>query len=208
MDAVRWEASSPLVGWCGLREREREREQTRSAAHRAMEGRGVDTSTGSESSSEGEEEGEITLLRLSSLCITPPPLSDVVSWQAWGIVSECRLKQTQIRDGSSTNAPRQPHPSLVTSDNKEGDKHCVRVNEIDPPFWDFVGPGNFGSHRSYQGHGSGDLLAESLRSGALIQESPLRSLPTVVPLVCVCVKSSTFLHDLLLSSPFLSLKNK
>jgi hypothetical protein len=35
---------------------------------------------GSGSSDEGGEEGEITPPTLSSLCINPPPLSDIVYW--------------------------------------------------------------------------------------------------------------------------------
>jgi hypothetical protein len=39
-----------------------------------------------------------------------------------------------------TNSPRQPHPMSVTSNNKEGDEHCVCANGNDPHFWDFTGP--------------------------------------------------------------------
>jgi hypothetical protein len=52
----------------------------------------VDTPTRSRSFGEGEEKGEITPPPLSSLCLTPPLLSDIVSWQVGTTVNECWLE--------------------------------------------------------------------------------------------------------------------
>jgi hypothetical protein len=52
------------------------------------EGVGMDAPTGSGSSGEGEEEGEISPPPLCFLCVTPPPLSDIISWQVGAMVSK------------------------------------------------------------------------------------------------------------------------
>jgi hypothetical protein len=48
----------------------------------------MDAPTGSGSSGEGEEEGEISPPPLCFLCVTPPPLSDIISWQVGAMVSK------------------------------------------------------------------------------------------------------------------------
>jgi hypothetical protein len=69
------------------------------------EGEGEDTPTKSRSSSEEEEEGEISLPPFSSLHITPPPFSDIVSRQLGATVDERQLKRTQTGTRLSTNLP-------------------------------------------------------------------------------------------------------
>jgi hypothetical protein len=105
----------------------------------------VDTPTRSRSFGEGEEKGEITPPPLSSLCLTPPLLSDIVSWQVGTTVNECWLERIQRGIRSSTDSLRQLHLTLVTYGNKEGDEHSACINGTNPPFWDFAGPGNFGN---------------------------------------------------------------
>jgi hypothetical protein len=62
------------------------------------------------------------------------PLSNIVSRHARAMVSKRRLKRTRIGTVSSTDSPRQPHLTSVTSNNEEGDEHYVCVNRTDPPF--------------------------------------------------------------------------
>jgi hypothetical protein len=83
------------------------------------------------------------------------------------------LKWNRTETRSSTNSPRKFCLSLVTSDQKEGDEHSTCINETDPPFQDFVGPTDFDNVHGHHGRDSGDIIIESRKSRAPIQEGSL-----------------------------------